>query len=386
MFPQQTSVIGINTFGIERSQPFAVPHSKHQIMKQPYFWISALFIVCSATVAHSQAAGNFLYNNPHSFNNEKMNIPVTHHGSNQVTLKAEVMMNIRATSYTVIFSASQSGPDAAMVDSMMNFRLSLVKHGLALLGIKESDIHIDAVSMVPTYSHKLEEKRFSKRATEIPEGFEMKKNIHVLFRHHEQLDQIISYMAYADIYDMVKVDYNIDGSQTYLEELRKAALSVVHDKEGIYGSLGMHLTVASLGEGFTMTYPLERYKQFTAFHSGTSAQLLKSLTASSNSTAVNVSGKNNTIRIDGQSKDTNQQQFQILSAEKSKTIFYDRIPYNQFDKVIHADMEEPCIQLLYSIQVNYVVLTAEQHEQVHKAKESALQPAKQGRRASRKLR
>lgn len=324
---------------------------------------------------HAQAAGNYLYNNPHSFNDEKVSVPVNSHGGNNVSLKSEVMMNVRATSYTAIFAATQSGTDIAFVDSMMNFRIQMIVLGLARIGIPETDIHIDAVSMVPSYSHKIEEKKFSKRAMEIPVGFEMKKNIHVLFKHHFQLDQIISQMAYAEIYDMVKVDYNIDGSLTYLEELRKAALDAIHGKEAIYVAMGLHLSVLSLGDGLSMTYPLERYKQFTAFHSGTSVQAVSAMRGYA-TTSINVLGTHNNVRVDGAKRENAEQQMLIVNAEKNKTIFYDRVPYNQFDRIIMPDIEEPCIQIFYTLQVQYSVITKEQHELNLKRKSEAEEASK----------
>jgi len=332
-----------------------------------------LLLASAGAVNHAaaQAAGNYLYNNPNSINNERATVNVNAPSGSTVNLKSEIMMNVRATSYTAIFAAAQSGRDVWEVDSLMNQRITMVKYGLALLGISEENIHIDAVSMVPTYAFQLEEKKFSKRSTEIPVGFEMKKNIHVLFKHHNLLDAIISQMAFADIYDMVKVEYNLDGSQTYFEELRKAALSAIHSKEATYNSLNLHLEVYSMGDGLNTTYPMERYKSFTAFHSGTTFQTVQAF-AGSNTNSISVNGKNNTILIDGKSsRDALSQQFIIQNAEKNKTIFYDRMPYNQFDKVINADMEEPCIQLFYTMQVSYVMQTQEQFDQTKKNKEQA---------------
>jgi uncharacterized protein YggE len=336
------------------------------------------------TEASAQAAGNYLYNNPQSVSADRATVAVSTPSGNTVSLKAEVLMNIRATSYTAIFAVAQSGPDAPTVDSVMNARIGLVQFGLAQLGISEEDIHVDAVAMVPTYSYTLEEKKFSKRFTEIPTGFEMKKNIHVLFREHRQLDGIISRMALADIYDMVKVEYNIDGSGTYLAELRKAALDVIHSRETIYTDLGMHLDVYSLGDGMSITYPMERYKSFTAFHSGTSIQALEAF-AGKHGQSVSVNGNHNTIRISGgASRDYLHQQFLLQHAEKNKTIFYDRLPYNQFDRILGADMEEPCIQLVYSLQVQYTMIKESQHQLNLKNQQLSEEAAAAGRKKRRR--
>lgn len=306
----------------------------------------------------SQSAGSYLYSNQ-SEQSGVVHIPINMPSGGGVTLKAEVMMNVRATSYTAIFAASQSGKDARECDSLMMQRIDQIRYALGLMGISAKDVHIDAVAMVPSYTQKLEEKKFTKRATEIPVGFEMKKNIHVLFKDHDLLDEIISEMAFADVYDLVKVEYNIDGVQAYYEELRNAAMSVIATKEKTYTNLKLHLTSYSIADGFTSVYPMERYETFVAYNSGSTYHAVTA--ALNQQQTVYIEGKNATVNMGKPLRDQQNQQFIIQTAEKNKTIFYDRVPYNQFDKVLNADTEEPCIQLMYSLQVFYTMLTDEQH-------------------------
>jgi uncharacterized protein YggE len=308
---------------------------------------------------HAQSAGSYLYSNQ-AEQSGHMTIPVNMPSGSAVTLKAEVMMNVKATSYTAIFAATQSGRDATEADSLMSQRIAQIKYALGLMGISDRDVHIDAVAMVPSYTQKLEEKKFTKRATEIPIGFEMKKNIHVLFRDHDFLDEIISEMAFADVYDLVKVEYNIDGVQSYYEELRNAAMSVIATKENTYTNLKLHLTSYSIADGFSCVYPMERYETFTAYNSGSTYHAVTA--ALSQQQLIYVEGKNAKVNIEKPFREQQNQQFIIQTAEKNKTIFYDRVPYNQFDKVLNADNEEPCIQLMYSLQVFYTMLTDEQYQ------------------------
>jgi uncharacterized protein YggE len=329
-------------------------------MKNKILIIAGLFIAISMQRLHAQSAGNFLYNNPYSVNKENVNINLNNNNGSNVNLLAQVMMNVRATSYTAIFAITQSGMDVMQVDSMMHQRIAQVMYALNRMGIAEEDIHIDAVAMVPTYAQKIEEKKFSKRATEIPTGFEMKKNIHVLFKNHDLLDGIISEMAFADIYDLVKVEYNIDGVQSYYDQLRQAALSVIQTKEATYKALNLHLDIFTMADGFNTTYPLERYKSYTAYNSGASIQAVNYALTQQNYYQIN--GNKNDVKINSSNSDKLNQQFIIQTADKNKTIFYDRVPYGQFDKIINADTEEPCIQIMYSLQVSYTMMTEENYQ------------------------
>ena len=85
---------------------------------------------------------------------------------------------------------------------------------------------------------------------------------------------------------------------------------------------------------------------------------------------IYVSGKGNTVKVDGSlTADARDQHFTIQTAEKNKTIYYDRLPYNQFDKVLNADMEEPCIQFFYTLQLSYTVMTQEQWDTIKENEE-----------------
>jgi uncharacterized protein YggE len=309
---------------------------------------------CLSGNATIHAFGNYGGN----FNQQQgITIPINNASGSNITLKADVMMNVKASSYTVIFAITQNGPDVLSTDSMMSGRIDQIAYGLGRLGIAEEDIHIDAVSMVPTYAFKLEEKKFSKRSVEVPTGFEMKKNIHILVRNARLIDPIISEMAYAEVYDIVKVEYNIDGIQTYYEELRKAAKSVIETKMATYTGFDMHLTLYALGDGFAVVYPQERYKSYTAYNSGSSMAAVRNAMAST-SHDIKINGNTNFINIEN-SKKQPEQQFIIQTADKNRTTFYDRVAYNQFDKVINADIEEPCIQITYSLQTSYTMITEE---------------------------
>jgi uncharacterized protein YggE len=336
----------------------------------------------------SASAGNYVFNNIYNSNREQVNIPINGSNGSTINLKADVMMNVRPTSFTAIFAMSQSGVDVASTDSTMQNRIRQIRYGLNRLGINDEDIHIDAVSMMPTYAYKLEEKKFSKRSVEVPTGLEMKKNIHVLFRSHDMLDPIISEMAYAEVYDLVKVEYNIDGLDTYYDELRKTAMEVLKHKQNTYSDFGFHTTLYAVGDGFNVTYPFERYKSYISSNSGSTPMLVNAGRAEKDA-LINVYAKNTTINVDRKRIDDFDQQYIIQNADKKKTVFYDRLPYNQFDKVINANTEEPCIQIAYSVQASYTLMSEENwklNEDAKKLQQQQNAYSKLSRRERRRMR
>lgn len=242
---------------------------------------------------------------------------------NSVVFDADVMINIKASSYTAIFSVTDFGTTVLQADSAMSARLKIFLGRLKSDSIRESDIHVDFITMLPVYEVLPENKVFSNIATEKPAGFKIKKNVHVLFYDHRRLDQIVSDAAHAGIYDLVKVDYNVNQIEAAYDTLRKVASNVIAMKRATYEKMGFSTTILMMAEGYDSKYPEERYASYTAYIQGVSAE--------------NIEKQNPNI--------------QVRAAEKEQTIFYNKVPYKQFDKVLNPDMSEPGVQFYYKMRV-----------------------------------
>jgi uncharacterized protein YggE len=242
---------------------------------------------------------------------------------NSVVFDADIMINVKASSYTAIFSMTDFGNSVFGADSALGARLRTFLNGLAKDSVKDEDVHVDFISMLPIYEVQPENKVFSNIATEKPAGFKIKKNVHVLFYDHRKLDKIITDAAKAGIYDLVKVDYNVSNIEAAYDTLRKVAVQVIDMKRNTYLKMGFTTTILMMAEGYDSKYPEERYASYTAYIQGSSAQ--------------HVSQQNPNV--------------QIREADKEQTIFYNKVPYKQFDKVLNADMAEPGVQFYYKMRV-----------------------------------
>lgn len=240
---------------------------------------------------------------------------------NSVIFDADVMINMQASSYTAIFSVTDFGKTVIQADSAMSARLKIFTDALVKDSIESADIHIDFISMLPVYEVEPQNKVFSNIATEVPAGFKIKKNVHVLFFDHTKLDQIITHAAKASIYDLVKVDYNVNDIQSAYDTLRKIAVEVIDMKRNTYRMMGFETTILTMAEGYDSKYPEERYASYTAYLQGNSY---------SNQTNPNL---------------------QVQTTEKEQTVFYNKVPYKTFDRVLNADLAEPGVQFYYKLRV-----------------------------------
>lgn len=298
------------------------------------------------------SAGNGVYQNNQqnfvSYNPPKgVNLTVNSANSTNTPVKADVMMNVRATSYVALLSITQTGETVTQTDSLMDIRLNNVFDELLKVGIPIENTHVDFISMLPTYEFEMTEKRYSKTMNEVPNGFEMKKNIHVRFAEHDRLNDLIAAAAKAEIYDLVKIDYNIADMDAIYEELRVKAEEIIQKKTASYARMGFHLEAQNYSNTQGSVYPLERYVKYLAANTGIPKTYAK--------------------------RSTKEKPLEYNYAEKNTTIYYEKVPYGQFDLVLNADMVEPCVQFYYSLNVQYKIVIEEVAKREREDRELELQ-------------
>lgn len=308
-------------------------------MKKIVITLYTLLCVLSLQAQH---AGNSLYNGEgqnHQFvpntQPKGVNLGVSMANTsfgNRVSLKADVMINVKATSYIVIFSATQVNETFEMADSALNQRFRKFINALKRMGINDQDVHIDFLSIVPVYEMEITKKKHSITGNEIATGFELKKNIHIRVRNTALIDNMVAAAAYSEVYDLVKVDYIVDNMEAVYQQLRLTALEIIKMKRLPYEQTGLQLKQLDLGETRGSTYPAERYASYTAYNSGTPA-FYKEVSAKT--------------------------EVQMNYANKNQTVYYEKVPFGQFDHVINADVAEPCVQFYFALMVNYNIVDEE---------------------------
>ncbi len=264
--------------------------------------------------------------------NERVNLDVRLNAGATI-LQAEVLYNAQPTSYLAIFSVTQTADNLEDVDKFMNSRLDNFKKLMLNSGIADSQIFTDFVTLVPKYEVQIDKKRRSKTANEVPIGFELKKNIHVGFTDMKLLDKMITAAAANEIYDLARVEVNIKDVKKIHEELRAEGLKIIQAKAAPYTTLGLKLSPLSMGDNFETYFPNENYESYTAYATDYSQ----------------TSGNQN----------FKQGKLNMKFAQKDKTVFYSRLPYDQFDAVINPEFVEPPVQIHYKIAVNYAVANVE---------------------------
>ncbi len=287
-------------------------------------------IVLCTNVLFGQAEGNYQQRQTHSnatFNAQYRALPraAIILDGNRVEISVNALLNQKADSYTAIFNVVQMGKTAEETNNLLNARLDALLASLKSLGIPETEIYVDMVNFVPKYEYDWSKKLFSpKTYTETPKGFELQKNIHVRYTTPALLDRIVTAAARQEIYDIVKVDYNVKEPQARYGQLREAAFQYLNQIKKQYLALGIRLDSAYTitAENAWVAYPINRYEGYQAYAS----QRLD----------------------DGENS-------KVYKADKATSRFYNAVPSNDYDIVINPEMLEPAVQFSYNLLVRFTL-------------------------------
>jgi uncharacterized protein YggE len=300
------------------------------------FFFNSIF--SSISLAQNRANynyGNSEYDNANYDSDKKPNqdLPqATILSNNLQELEATVLMNVTADEYVAMFHIEQKGKVLKDVQQNMDKRIADFQKGLSELGIKEDEMIIDFLSLVPEYEYDIEKKLFSRTYNEVPVGFELKKNVHIRFKDSKILDKIIAKAAENEIYDLSKVEYFIKDTDILYQQLRKKAFEIITKKEKVYDSLNIKLSKAEkiADENFQTFFPFDRYRSYDAISKGK--------TSFSKNSKVN-------------------------DKNRSPSAFYEKLNYDNIECIINPTILEPAVQLFFTLKVRYI-LPQEKEEKV----------------------
>ncbi|MEO0898303.1 MAG: SIMPL domain-containing protein [Bacteroidota bacterium] len=288
----------------------------------------SLFGQAAGNAVRAESTGNAAYFQGYqqrSLNNrvELPQVQMTHN-PNEISIRVNALFNAKASSYVGVFAMTQVGETIEETDKLMNEKIDAIKAGAKALNDDNLEIYVDMISLVPVYEYESTKKIFSKKTyTEVPKGFEMKKNLHIRYTDPEALDKIITICAKNEIYDLVKVDYYVDNVEEIYAKMVKQASEFIQKKVDFYKSNGIDLAdkKRKLSEGRKAYFPIERYSSYQAY--------------SNYSLEARKKGE------------------VVKRAVKSTAQYYGPISSRYYDIVNNPEIVEPVIQYTYSLAISF---------------------------------
>jgi len=244
--------------------------------------------------------------------------------NNELKIQCRALMNVKADSYLAIFNLTQVGQTAKEADELIAKRVTALSEAMKTLGIPSTDIYVDMVYLIPMYEFEMEKKLFSKTYNEVPNGFEMQKNVHIRFKRSDMIDDIVTLAAANEVYDLVSIEYFVKDAQSVYDTLANQAVQNILKTAERFKKLGLKTEgeFMIVEEKKKAVYPENQYTDYESFVS-------QSLDAAKNKT--------------------------VTTMRKPKTVAYNKLPYDDFDIVLNPEFLEPVVQYTYYLQVKYML-------------------------------
>jgi len=290
----------------------------------------ALIMICPQQMP-AQVSGNIGYSNSggktraeqtdralHGLSKEEL--PPT---STSSFVEANVLMNVKADEYVVVFGIMREAETLAECGKKMDATIAAFTEELKTLGIKGDDVFVDFVTQNKIYGFQAEGDFLQEKHV----GMELKKNVVIHYKDHALLDKIALAAAKAQVFDLIKVDYIVKDVGAVQDRLMEEATRIAKKKMGRYEKLGIKLQVPAqvYAEKSSIHYPTQMYDSYTAFES------------------EEVRG------------DPDRKKYVVKHVRKSATLFYNGMGADGFDSVINPIVTEPVVQFTHYIKVKYEV-------------------------------
>jgi predicted secreted protein len=256
-----------------------------------------------------------------SIDNCLNNIIAHQNSDSRIEISVKTLANLKPDYYKAIFEVSQSGKSSQEVNDHLANRVEKALRNCH--SVKDLQTHIDMISLVPKYAFAAEKKLFSKDLFfEIPNGFELKKNLHLQFSDSKDLNKIINAMAEVGIYNLIKITAHSNILTETKARLIKEAHAVYRTKYANYKLIkGEEINnyKKNISDGLMIYSPLDNYISYQA----SSNRVLKGSYLTS----------------------------KVKSMEKSQTTYFNEIPNENFDFVLNSDYLIPPIQMVYQMNI-----------------------------------
>lgn len=292
----------------------------------------------------NRAAGNRNYNNSNYQNDQYRNHKVgqqvlpqaVFRAGRVVELDVHILSNQRADHYVAIFNLTQMGKTVEETNKILTDRYNGFAQELQSVGVPKDNIYLDMVTFVPLYEYEKAKKIFSKTHNEVPKGFEMQQNVHIKYQDAAMMSKIMAVAAKYEIFDLVKVDYAVENQEAVYVEMRQKAVDHLVKEIDLYvDKLGVDLESGYriVAEDKKVSFPVDRYSSYNAFSN------------------VSLGGT--------------PEKGKVRDMYKPKTMYYDKVAYDQFDVVINPAVLEPAIQFMYHMKIQIGVKNPNQPKQEH---------------------
>jgi uncharacterized protein YggE len=239
-------------------------------------------------------------------------------------VEANVLMNVRADQYVVIFAIAHDGETLADCARKMDATLKTFTDDIKALGIVGDDVFVDFIAQHKIYGFDLT----GNIAKEKLVGFDLKKNVSIRYTDQALLDKITAAAARSQVFDLVKVDYIVKDLNKVQDKLTEEAARVLKQKTSRYQKL----------LGITLRPPMQVYAEKFATHYPT--ELYDSYTAAESETMSNAAYRQN---------------YTTQLARKNRTFYFNGLDADGFDDVITPVYNEPVVQCTLYLKVKYEV-------------------------------
>jgi uncharacterized protein YggE len=283
------------------------------------YFFTAILVFAGVTAIMAQHSGNVVYGEASPLRAHPF-VEKAYLTDSTFVVGASVLMNVIADGYVATFGVADSAGTVQQCNARIDKRIAGFTAALAKMNISSDDYYVDMTTQSKILDYHIK----GNVAEQYLKGFEIKKNVAIKFSNIETLNNLVLAASGFEIYDLVKVDYIVNDLNKVHMQLFKLAAELINEKKDMYTSAtnAKVLPVSQIyNDDFASYYPTQLYKKYAA---------------------------ENSSRIY-----TEYDRMIKKDLKNSITVYYDKINYSGFDKIINPAVIEPAIEFVINLQIKF---------------------------------
>jgi len=189
--------------------------------------------------------------------------PDHHAVENYITVTGTAEVRVKPTRIRVVLAVNSHDPDPARCQRLNHERRDALVQALEGAGVARDRIHVDFISMLPTYRWQVEAREGRSTAVETLADYRMQTNLHLVVPTESAAQRAIGEAFKLGIADVIAFDHWAEDLDRVKAEARRKAVQAARDKADLLLALfEKKPRPINVDEDTRVIYPAALYASF----------------------------------------------------------------------------------------------------------------------------
>jgi|GEM_PF-1518437 len=181
-----------------------------------------------------------------------------------ITITGTAEVSLKPESLRLVFAVTAEAESSVECSRLVKQRIAEIREGIQKLELDASKVVEDFIVVVPSYTWELQTKEKTRFVKEVPNGFRMQSNLHILCDDEAQAMAVIDLAFAAGVTEIISFDYWHSELDAQKQDALKQALEAAKAKsEVLLAVFDEKPRLLNIDNSIKVSFPVSQYKTIT---------------------------------------------------------------------------------------------------------------------------